>query len=582
MNFPNFSEQHIAIDIETKEDKPLDKYGPGSHRHYLQGEDSYILGVAISDSKNDYYFEASEDLFSWLKEQENNHTWIGHNLLYDLSWLYYEGFRPRKVIDTRGLVKMLDEDRQSYSLDSCASDYLGFRKNEAEIKAFCEKEGLKGSPQKWLWKMPPELVGRYAKIDTRLTYDLWKKLTPEIDRQGLTYIWGIECELLPILADTHHRGLRVDETRRLEASEKLGAEIQELKGWLVQKAGSDFNTNSGKQLAPIFKKLKIPYQLTEKGNPSFKAENLLPYGVEPDMEYFPHVLVSHNKLQKLKRDFVDGMTRFIVDGRIHPTIDPYGTVTGRPTAKTPNVFQIPKKGRGKKICRVLFLPEEGEEWASSDVASEEYRIFAHYAMGPGSDNYREKYNTISGYDMHEENANLAGCDRPKAKTIGLGVLFGMGKKKMAINLGLGETQGAAIVERFHRTNPSFLHTSRQAQKWSQKHGYMRTLSKRRRRFPNGKGAYKSLNFLTQGNSADLAKIIIVELARRGVLEHITFLLWLYDEFNFSVKKENRGHLLHLNELINTALPLKVKMELGLEFGKNWGEVEKSDWKALTL
>ena len=85
MNFPELTDHVIAIDIETKEDKELKKYGPGSHRHYLEGEDSYILGVAISDSNSDYYFPASKETFDWLNSIVKDHLFVGHNVLYDMS-----------------------------------------------------------------------------------------------------------------------------------------------------------------------------------------------------------------------------------------------------------------------------------------------------------------------------------------------------------------------------------------------------------------------------------------------------------------------------------------------------------------
>lgn len=584
MMFPELTEETIAIDIETKELKDLSKFGPGSHRHYLEGEDSYILGVAISDSKNDYYFPASKETFDWLNSMSSTKLFVGHNILYDLSWLYYEGFRPRRLADTMGLVRLLDEDRQPrrgfdkpYSLDACAHDFLGFRKNEAEIEEWCRERGLKGSPQKYLWMMPFEMVARYAKVDTRLTYDLFFKLLSQIEEQNLDKVWDVEKRLLPILADTHHRGLRVDNSRRLEASRELEKEVGGLKDWLVKKAGCDFNTGSGKQLAPIFDRLGLPYGETEKGNPSFKGEDLLPFGVEPDMEYFPHVLVTHNKLQKLKRDFIDRLDDFMVQGRIHPMVNPYGTKTGRPTSNTPNIFQIPKKGRGKEICRVLFIPEEGEEWASMDYASEEYRMFAHYAVGRGSDQYRDNYNNEGPnkkdkYDMHIENGRLAGVNRTKAKTIGLGVLFGMGSKKMATNLGEGLEKGLEIVNKFHEVNPSFRATSRLVEDRAKSRGYIFTQLGRRRRLDRN-SAYRGLNFLTQGNSADLAKLTIVEAERLGLLEKMNFLLWLYDEFNLSVKPENRKYVEEFKKLGETAIQFRVKMYLDLEYGPSWGEVK---------
>lgn len=596
MIFPLLTEEVIAIDLETREYQDLKKYGPGSHRHYLEGEDSYILGVAISDSRNDYYLPASPELFTWLRSIQEDHLWCGHNFLYDLSWLYYEGFQPERVCDSMGLVKLLAEDRQPkkgfpkpYSLDACAYDFLGVRKNEAEITAWCKEYKLTGSPQKWLWKMPVDLVGKYAKIDTQLTLRLYHALIGQIEEQGLDRVWEVEKELLPILAETHHRGLRIDDSRRHEVSEELGKEIRQLKAFLIEKAGGDFNPRSGKQLEPIFNKLHIPFlrnkptpKMLEKdpnhpGNPSFKGEDLLPYGVDPDMEYFPHVLVTHNKLFKLRRDFVDRLEDFMVEGRIHPMINPYGAKTGRPTSNTPNIFQVPKRGRGKEICRVLFLPEEGEEWASMDYASEEYRVFAHYAVGQGSDAYRDSYNNEGNgkgeqYDMHIENGKLAGVDRPKAKTIGLGVLFGMGWKKMAANLGEGMEKGKQIIDRFHKANPSFKATSRMVERRAKQRGYIFTMMGRRRRLDRD-GAYKGLNFLTQGNSADLAKLTIVEAKRRGLWDKMNFMLWLYDEYNVSVKPENKKYVEQLKELGETAIKFKVKMYLDLEYGPNWGELK---------
>lgn len=591
MKFPNLTEEVIAIDIETKEAKELKKFGPGSHRHYLEGEDSYILGVAISDSNNDYYLPPSKETFDSLVKISQDHLWVGHNILYDLSWLYYEGFKPRRVADTMGLVKLLAEDRQPkkgfakpYSLDACAYDYLGLRKNEEEIKQWCEENGLRGEPQKWLWKMPFDLVARYAKIDTRRTYDLYMKLLPNIEEQNLDRVWQIEKELLPILADTHHRGLRIDNSKRLEASEELSEEIEQLKEWLEEKAGRKFNPRSGKQLKPIFDMLELPYGETDKGNPSFESKNLLPYGVDPNMEYFPHVLVTHNKLFKLRRDFVDRLEDFMVEGRIHPMINPYGTKTGRPTSNTPNIFQVPKKGRGKEICRVLFLPEEGEEWASMDYASEEYRIFAHYAIGKGSDEYRNNYNNEGllkkdKYDMHITNKDTVNsalgrdlCDRPKAKTIGLGVLFGMGDNKAAKNLGLPGDLGNKVVDVFHKVNPSFKKTSNFVSQRAKTRGYIFTILGRRRRLDR-RTAYRGLNFLTQGNSADLAKLTIVLAAREGLWDKITFLLWLYDEYNVSCKPQDRKYVERLKEIGETAIEFRVKMFLDLEYGPSWGEVK---------
>jgi DNA polymerase-1 len=589
-NYPVLTEDIVAIDLETKESQDLKKYGSSVHRAYLENADSYILGASISTSDNDYYFEACNELFEWLRSIQKDHLFVGHNILYDLAWLRYEGFIPSRVADTMGLVKMLHEDRFSYSLNDCGIDFLNDVKGEDELIEWCKSEGLKGKPQVWLWKMPFELVSKYAKQDTRLTYDLYMKLIPEIERQELTYIWGIECKFLIILMEVNHKGIRVDNDRRMVTSEELNNEIVILESWLFDKAGGEFKEGSGKQLAPIFDKLGIKYsfnkptaKMIEKGkpgNPSFTSDKMLPYGIDPNMEYFPHVLVTYRKLRKLKKDFVDRLEDFMVCGRVHPTVNPYGTKTGRPSASKPNIFQIPKRGRGKEICRPLFIPEIGEEWVSMDYASEELRVFAHYARGNGADRYREQYNNNPKYDMHLENGLIAGCDRPKAKSIGLGKLFGMGVATMAKSLGVSDYEGKKIVAKFDHECPSFKITAKSASEWAKQNGFMRTISKRRRRFPRGEGSFKALNFLTQANSADIAKITIVQADEAGLLENLNLLLYLYDEYNFSVKKENFHYLNDFKKIGENAIKLNVKMALDLEIGTNWGDIKNTEWGEL--
>jgi len=595
LKFPDLKEYTLAFDIETRDQYLISKgkrpsLGSGAHRHYLEGEESYILCVTISDSKNDYYFPACPKLWVWLKNIEKNHLWVTHNGLYDYSWTFYEGFVPSRMADTMGLARILHEERLSYSLDNLCKDFLKIGKAEDEIAQWCKDRKLSGAPQQWLWKMIEEgyedLVAHYAKIDTRRTYDLYMYFIPEIEKQNLSYIWSIECKLLPILVEMNHRGIPIDNQHREKMiDQSIVEEDRLIKKIKKITCLSGLNVNSGKQLQSVFDRLNLPYKInppTKKmiekgvteGNPSFKSEDLLPYGVEPDEHYLPHLIVLFRKMQKLRRDFLEKLELFQVQGRIHPTIYPWGTKTGRPTSQAPNIFQIPKRGKGKEICRPLFIPEEGEIFVSADVSSQELRVFAHYARGKSGQRYRDAYNDESrDYDMHLDNAETAGCDRTKAKSIGLGVLFGMGQKKLTIALAVGETEGKKILSRFHEKNPSFMQTSKEAQRYAEKFGYIKTVSGRKRRFPKGEGAYKALNFLTQGNSADMAKIAIVRAHEEGILDYMNFYFWLYDELDLSIKPENMPYYYRFKELMETAIPLKVKIKLETETGPSWGEIK---------
>ena len=73
------------------------------------------------------------------------------------------------------------------------------------------------------------------------------------------------------------------------------------------------------------------------------------------------------------------------DGRVHTHINQLrsetgGTVSGRLSANSPNLQQVPvRHKRIGPLVRSLFLPEEGEQWAACDFSSQEPRLLVHYA-----------------------------------------------------------------------------------------------------------------------------------------------------------------------------------------------------------
>jgi DNA polymerase-1 len=173
--------------------------------------------------------------------------------------------------------------------------------------------------------------------------------------------------------------------------------------------------------------------------------------------------------------------------------------------------------------------------------------------------------------LHTENAALAGVDRTKAKTIGLGVLFGMGKNKMASNLGVDHAEGLRIVDRFHEHNPSFRATAHLVESRAKSRGWIHTIMGRRRRLDYD-SAYRGLNFLTQGGSADLAKKAIVDAHKAGIWEKMSLLLFLYDEYDISIAPENREYLAVFKQIAETAIKFRVPMKLDVATGPNWGKV----------
>ena len=113
-----------------------------------------------------------------------------------------------------------------------------------------------------------------------------------------------------------------------------------------------------------------------------------------------------------------------------------GTVTGRFSYANPNLQQIPARNKelGPRI-RSLFIPEEGHTWGCFDYNQQEPRLVVHYASLQnlyGVDEVLDAYKTGNA-DFHSIVADMAEIPRYQAKTINLGLFYGMGKNNYKLN-----------------------------------------------------------------------------------------------------------------------------------------------------
>ena len=106
-------------------------------------------------------------------------------------------------------------------------------------------------------------------------------------------------------------------------------------------------------------------------------------------------------------------------------------MTGRFSYSNPNLQQVPARNKdlGPRI-RSLFLPEEGHTWGCFDYNQQEPRLVVHYAGLQnlyGVDSVLDAYKAGNA-DFHHIVADMAQIPRIQAKTINLGLFYGMGKK----------------------------------------------------------------------------------------------------------------------------------------------------------
>ena len=85
-------------------------------------------------------------------------------------------------------------------------------------------------------------------------------------------------------------------------------------------------------------------------------------------------------------------------------------------------------------------------------------------------------------DFHQEVANLVDIDRKTAKTIGLGIMYGMGKGKLADQLAVTVDEASDILSKFNTYAPFVRELADSVMRSANQKGYIKTLLGRRCHF----------------------------------------------------------------------------------------------------
>ena len=594
----------IAVDLETR-DPSIRDLGPGWARK--EGE---IIGIAVATGDYQGYFPIrhanghnldADMTLNWLKEQMNTPhiDKIMHNATYDAGWLRAEGIEVKgRIIDTMIAAPLVDENRFSYSLNNLGRDYIDMRKDEKMLKAAAKDFGI--DPKSDMWRLPPKFVGPYAEQDALMTLKLWERLSIEISREELKDVFELESKLIPIMLDMRERGVRVDLDKAEQAKKTLKARVSELKKFIKDKTSVNIEPWANASVEHVFQALNLTYPTTEKGAPSFTKQFLQAHPHE-----VAQAIVKLREADKADSTFIDSILRYEHKGRIHCEFHPLrsddgGTVTGRFSSSNPNLQQIPARDPEiKKLIRGLFVPEEGEKWGSFDYSSQEPRLLVHYCSvlrrgdrHPMIDEVIDEYHKGDA-DFHQMVADMAGISRKEAKTVNLGIMYGMGVGKLAAQLVLSNDEAKALMAKYHQRVPFVKTLAERVMQRAAKNGKIRTISGRLCRFdlwePKTFGyskpmkhedaereygplirrafTYKALNRLIQGSAADQTKKAMVDCYEEGLVPLIT----VHDELCFSVESDVQAQ--KIKNIMETGLELAVPSKVDQDIQANWGDVD---------
>jgi DNA polymerase I-like protein with 3'-5' exonuclease and polymerase domains len=605
-SFPNLKNyKYIAIDLETR-DPDLKIRGSGA----IIGNGE-IVGIAVAvDGWSGYYPIAHQGggnleknkVMDWIKDVcSSDSVKLFHNAMYDVCWLRAAGVNINgHIVDTMVMASLIDENRLSYTLNSISYEFLGEVKDEKALIEAAQSWGI--DPKSEMYKLPAMYVGNYAEKDAVLTLELFKVLSREIQKQSLQNVFDLETQLFPCLLDMKFKGVRVDIEKAKLLKQQLTNQEQEILLKVKRETGIEPQIWAARSIATVFDKLGLHYERTDKSHaPSF-TKNFLQEHKHPIVQ----MIAKAREINKAHTTFIDTILKFTHKGRIHADINPIrsdqgGTVTGRFSYANPNLQQIPARNKELgPMIRSLFLPEVDHKWGCFDYSQQEPRLVVHYAATTEPICFDESVTKIveefknDSVDFHKTVAIMAGISREQAKTINLGLFYGMGKAKLQAELGLNtKAEAEKLFNQYHDNVPFVKELMNKTSQFAQTSGSIGTLLGRRCRFNKwepatfgmhtamsfeeaertyGRGrirramTYKALNKLIQGSAADMTKKAMLDLYNEGIIPHIQ----IHDELDISVIDDN--HAKKIVEIMENAVTLAIPNKVDYESGETWGDI----------
>jgi DNA polymerase I-like protein with 3'-5' exonuclease and polymerase domains len=624
--FPDLSEaKQIAVDVETY-DPNLSANGPGALR-----KDGYIIGfsVATDDGFMGYYpirhdggdnLENPDGAVRWLKDQMNySMPKVGANILYDLIWMKCDlGIEVRgKKYDVQIAEPLLDENRAHYTLDSLSEDYLGENKIEDKLyKAGSLLLGIKGKGDTSetieksiikqvkgrLWELPARYVGEYGEADAILPIRIFEK---QIKRLKEVKLWdlfdNIETPLIDVLLKMWIKGIPVNVEKGEEIRNELSLQFDKTMRSIKRRVGFIPDIWSADDVVKGCDKLGLDYIRTNKGNPSFTADWLK----TQEHPYFQSLLHAR-QLDRSGSVFIQGKILDLeVNGRIHPQFwqvknEKYGTGSGRFSSSNPNAQQFPARNEVlARLVRSILCAEKGKEWGKFDYSQQEFRITVHYASLlnlTGAQEAMQKYIKNPDTDFHQMVSDMTSLARKIAKSLNLGLSYGMGVKKFSEMYGIPYGDARKYYNLYHKGLPFIKELTQRSERTAKFRKYVRTILGRHCHFdlygptkwekgiiPKKYDAaikefgnpivlyftYRAMNKIVQGSAADMIKKAMLDCADAGYIPSIT----VHDELDFC-DIESPKQIEEIHDIMVNAILLKVPNKVDIEIGPNWGECEE--------
>lgn len=546
-------------------------------------------------------FKALEPLFF----NENILT-VGHNLLFDLTSIakYYGGRVPAAPYFDTMIGSFISDNRNKnkVGLDDCLQREFGYQMVKGvgkEVEAYSFSE-----------------VAKYAYLDAKYTFLLWKTIAPRIEAAELTKVMALEMDVLGVLCDMKLTGAVIDTTLLKTLKVELENLVEETTAKIYKIAGKQFNLNSNPEKQQLLYgsiseggrglKGKLPTVNGLKKEKAGQDLDISDYSVSSDaLELYRdkdplvNLLLQYADYNKLLSTYiipylggdiektVNGRTKtetkssLLINGKIHGDFVQHGAETGRFSSRNPNLQNVPAPHteHGKQI-RSLFIAPPGYKMVVADYSQIEPRVIASFSEDPIM-----MKNYLDGADIYTTVGETMGVDRKAGKVLVLSIAYGVGPQKISAQIGCTVKEAKDLLDRFAKqfsSIPKYKSKVISACRAGKPVPYVKTLTGRRRYLPEinsrdmglrAQAERQAFNTKIQGSAADIIKIAMVR-AHRMIPKEAKIILTVHDELVLVAPDHLAEETAQkLREAMEDIQVLKVPLIADIKIVDRWGEAK---------
>jgi DNA polymerase-1 len=480
---------------------------------------------------------------------------IIHNAAFDMLFLdVLLGIRPKEVFCTLTASRLLTPSHKiPHSLGAVLERHLGVS---------LPKEH--GATDWGSFVLTDDQLD-YARNDVLYLHQLKDVLEVEIEKAGLTRVFKLESDLIPVVVDIERRGFAVDAEKMRDMLATTEAKQGELRGILrTQFRIPTLNPDSPTQIAEAFESVGVKVESTNEEALTAVDHELVP------------VVLEYRGAAKLAGSITGLLKHVQSDGRIHAQFKPLGSDPGRFSSSRPNLQNV---DRGK--LRSCFVPSANHKLIVADYSQIELRIGAIFA---GDTVMLDAFR--AGEDLHRKTAagvlskpveEVVKADRQLAKAVNFGFLYGQGPEgfqryaKTTYGITLTLEEATEFRQKFFEQYPGLLGWHQSA--WNK----VETVTEARTvlgriLLPRGDTDWAKFqmltNYITQGSAADVIKVAMAKLAYR--LPSGLMVATVHDELVFDVPAEGAESLCELiritmidafTEVFGDVIPMEVEAKV---------------------